>query len=262
MKCLRFRLETPYLVNFRKPFSTISILSYPFPPYTTIRGLLGNALGLKVDDYSLQEKFGISLKPLSVAERTQDMVLMKKLKSSLKGGSKKPNEQSVVKKLREHNWDLSLLSDEELAIYGGLKHPRSTSAPFVKEFITPIVCSIYVLGEEKDLNELKQALENPARPLYIGASDDFVVICDIKIVDAKKTKTDEVDSIVRINGELQPADKKRVVGRIPYKFETINVKKRDYSREDVVVAAPEPNEKVKLNNAIECYDVEGEYVAF
>ena len=119
-----------------------------------------------------------------------------------------------------------------------------------------------MLGEEKDLNELKQALENPARPLYVGASDDFVVICDIKIVDAKETRSDEIDSIVRINGEVQPVDKKRIVGRIPYKFKAINIGRRDYSREDVVVTAPEQNERVKLNNAIECYDVEGEYVAF
>jgi CRISPR-associated protein Cas5h len=262
MKCLRFRLEAPYLVNFRKPFSTISILSYPFPPYTTIRGLLANALGLQVDDYSLQEKFKISLKPLSVTERTHDIVLMKKLKSSLKGGSKKPNEQSVVKKLWEHNWDLSILNDEELAIYEGLKHPRNTSAPFVKEFITRIECIIYVLAEEKNLSELRQALENPARPLYIGASDDFVVISDIQIVDGTKTKSDEIDSIVRINGEVQPIDRKSVVGRIPYKFRAINVEKRDYSRKDVIVAAPKPNERLKLNNARECYDVEEEYVAF
>lgn len=256
MKCLRFRLETPYLVNFRKPFSTISILSYPFPPYTTIRGLLANALGLKVDDYSLQEKFEISLKPLSVEERTQDMVLMKKLKPP--ANAKKIKE--LMKRLDESG--LSELTEKEKKLYEQLKKPQSTSAPFVKEFITPIVCSIYVLGEEKVLNELKQALENPARPLYIGASDDFVVICEIKIVDAKKTKSDEIDSIVRINGEVQPMDKKRVVGRVPYKFKAINVKRRDYSREDVVVTAPEPNERVKLNNAIECYDVEGEYVAF
>jgi len=256
MKCLRFRLETPYLVNFRKPFSTISILSYPFPPYTTIRGLLANALGLKVDNYSLQEKFEISLKPLSVAERTQDMVLMKKLKPP--ANAKKIKE--LMEKLDESG--LSELTDKEKKLYEQLKKPQSTSAPFVKEFITPIVCSVYVLGEEKDLNELKQALENPARPLYVGASDDFVVIYDMKIVDAVETKSDEIDSIVRINGEVQPIDRKRIVGRIPYKFKAINVKKRDYSREDVVVTAPEPNERLKLNNAMECYDVEGEYVAF
>ena len=244
------------MVNFRKPFSTISILSYPFPPFTTIRGLLANAFGLKVDDYSLQGKFEISLKPLSTVERTQDMVLMKKLKPP--ANAKKIKE--LMKKLGESG--LSELTEKEKKLYEQLKKPQSTSAPFVKEFITPIVCSVYVLGEEKDLNELKRALENPARPLYVGASDDFVIICDIKIMDAKKTESDGIDTIVRINGGVQPIDKKKVVGRIPYKFKVINTKKRDYSREDAVVAAPEPNEKVKLNNAIDCYDVEGEYVAF
>jgi len=256
MKCLRFKLETPYLVNVRKPFSAISILSYPFPPYTTVRGLLANSLGLGIDDYSLQEKFEISLKPLNVVERTQNMVLMKKLKPP--ANAKKIKE--LIKKL--DGYGLSELTKKEKNLHDQLKKPQSTSAPFVKEFLTPIKCNIYVLGEEKDLDELKQALENPARPLYIGASDDFVAICELKIVDAKKTKSDEIDSIVRINEKVQPIDKKKVVGRVPYKFEAINAKKRDYSRKDVVVAAPKPNERVKLNTAIECYDVGGEYVVF
>jgi len=257
MKCLKFKLETPYLVNFRKPFSTITLLSYPFPPYTTIRGLLANALGLERDDYSLQDRFEISLKPLMTPERTQDIVLMKKLKSNLKS-----KENAIIKKLDENKGDLSVLSCEEKEIYEGLKHIRSTSAPFVKEFITPISCNIYVLGEENNINDLKCAMENPLRPLYIGASDDFVITSDIKIVNAIETKNTEIDSIIRINDRTEPIDKKRIIGRVPYKFEAINVKKRDYAREDAVVAAPKPNNKLRLNEPVRCFEIEGDYVAF
>lgn len=257
MKCLKFKLETPYLVNFRKPFSTITLLSYPFPPYTTIRGLLANALGLERDDYNLQDRFEISLKPLTTPERTQDIVLMKKLKSNLRS-----KEKTIIKKLDDNKGDLSVLSSEESEIYEGLKYIRSTSAPFVKEFITPISCNIYILGEESEINDLKKAIENPFRPLYIGASDDFVIASDLKIVDATETKHVEIDSIIRINERTQPIDKKRIIGRVPYKFEAINVTKRDYARQDVVVAAPKPNTKLSLNEPVRCFEIEGDYVAF
>lgn len=257
MKCLRFNIETPYLANFRNPFSTITILSYSFPPYTTIRGLLANALGLERDDYALQEKHEIGLKLLNMPERTQDIVLMKKLKSNLT-----PKERKLLKKLEESDESISSLNEDELNILNGLRHVRSTSAPFVKEFITQIECTIYILGDIRELINLKYALETPSRPLYIGASDDFVIIENIDIVDAIEAKSNSIDSIVRINSNIQPTDKKRVVGRIPYKFKEINAKRKDYTREDAIVAAPIPKTKLLLNDMIECYNIEGDYIAF
>lgn len=257
MKCLCFGIETPYLANFRNPFSTITILSYAFPPYTTIRGLLANALGLERDDYSLQDIYEISLKPLNMPERTQDIVLMKKLKSNLS-----QKERKLLKMVDESNGSISTLNEEELKTLNGLKYIRSTSAPFVKEFVTQIKCMIYVLGAIKDLTNLKCALENPARPLYIGGSDDFVIVENIEIVDAVRDKSSSIDSILRINSNIQPIDKKRVVGRIPYKFKAINLKKKEYIREDAIVAAPIPRSKLLLNYPIECFNIEGDSIAF
>jgi CRISPR-associated protein Cas5h len=257
MNCLSFELETPYLVNFRKPFSTITILSYSFPPYTTIRGLLANSLGLERDDYSLQERFKVSLKPLNEPGKSQNMVLMKKLKSNLS-----KNESDISKKVENNKGYPSILSEEERIVFEGLKHIRSSSAPFIKEYVTPVLCKIFVLGEEKDIHELRKALEDPARPLYIGASDDFVVISNIKLFNAKETKSNKIDSIIRLNEQVEPTDKRRIVGRVPYKFAAINTKKRDYSREDAIVAAPKPGAKLELNESVECYEIGDEYVAF
>ena len=257
MNCLSFELETPYLVNFRKPFSTITLLSYSFPPYTTIRGLLANSLGLERDDYSLQDKFEISLKPLNEPGKSQNMVLMKKLKSNLN-----KNEKDINKKVENNNGDSSILGDEERIIFERLKHIRSSSAPFIKEYITPMLCKIFVLGGENDMDELRQALEDPARPLYIGASDDFVIIRNMKIFNAKETKSDKIDSIIRLNDKVEPLDKRRIIGRVPYKFAAINIKKRDYCREDAVVAAPKPGAKLEMNEPVICYEIGGEYVYF
>lgn len=257
MNCLSFELEMPYLVNFRKPFSTITILSYSFPPYTTIRGLLANSLGLERDDYSLQDIFKISLKPLNEPNKCQNMVLMKKLKSNL--GKK---ESDIRKKVENNKGDTSILNEEERTIFEGLKHIRSTSAPFIKEYMAPVLCRIFVLGEEKDIHKLSKALEDPARPLYIGSSDDFVVINNIKIFDAKEAKSNKIDSIIRLNDVVEPIDKRRIVGRVPYKFTAINITRRDYSREDAIVAAPKPGTRLELNESVECYEIGDEYVTF
>jgi len=265
MKCLKFKLETPYLVNFRKPYSTITILSYSFPPYTTVRGLLANALGLgdlwtARDDYNIGlEDLKISLKPLNVPERFQDMVLMKKLKPPADSKKRK----DLMKKLEYNDFNLDVLDEKEKELYERMRIPQNTSAPFVKEFITPVACIIYVLGEIEKLNELKEALDDPKRPLYIGGSDDFVIISDIEgPIDTVEIESDEVDSIVMINEEVQPLDKKRILGRVPYRFDVVNAKKRDYSRKDAIVASPLPNERLKLTKMIKCFKIGTENVAF
>jgi len=265
MKCLKFKIETVYLANFRKPFSTITILSYPFPPYTTIRGLLANALGLgdlvsKRDDYNEElADLKISLKPLNKPEKFQDMVLMKKLKPPADAKKRK----ELIAKLRKNGFNISILTEKEKNFYEMLRTPESTSAPFIKELITPIECITFLLGDESKLTEIRKALSNPVRPLYIGSSDDFVIISNIsQLLDIEEVKSQEIDSIVKIDGEIQPIDKKQIIGRIPYIFKVTNKKKRDYTRIDWIVAAPEPGGKVQLNNAISCYKIGEEYVTF
>ena len=90
----------------------------------------------------------------------------------------------------------------------------------------------------------------------------FVVISNIKLFNAKETKSNKIDSIIRLNEQVEPTDKRRIVGRVPYKFAAINIKKRDYSREDAIVAAPKPGAKLELNEFVECYEIGDEYVAF
>jgi len=46
MRGIIIRCEVLYFVTFRKPASTSLILTYPIPPFTTIRGMIANALGL------------------------------------------------------------------------------------------------------------------------------------------------------------------------------------------------------------------------
>ncbi|MGB9599779.1 MAG: CRISPR-associated protein Cas5 [Thermodesulfovibrionales bacterium] len=268
MNGLSFILETPYIVNFRKPYSTITLLSFPFPPFTTIRGLIASAMGMgdlatNRDAYNNDlNDLQISLKPLSSPDRFLDMVLMKKLKSP--ADAKKRRE--VLEKVARNNYDFAVLDKKERSLYERLCLPQSTSAPFVKEYVTPIKCKVYLKYQDQKRNSLEdiaEALINPARPLFIGSSDDFVIISDCKPVDFIPDKSKIIDSTVKVDSEIYPLNKKLIVGRIPYRFiEYGSKKKRDYYREDWIVAAPKAGERVELNKEIDCFKTENEYIAF
>ncbi len=79
---LKFKIDGVYFTTFRKPLSTRLILSYSVPPYTTIRGLVSNALGLKRDDYSVQDWMEIGIKPLIYSNKSNELAKILKLKDT------------------------------------------------------------------------------------------------------------------------------------------------------------------------------------
>lgn len=80
----KFRIETLYFTTFRKATSTSLISSYSIPPFTTIRGLISNALGLKRDDLRIQNWIKIGIKPLNNINRSTEIVKVLKLKRNWK----------------------------------------------------------------------------------------------------------------------------------------------------------------------------------
>lgn len=265
MNGLSFVLETLYIINFRKPYSTITLLSFPFPPFTTIRGLIANAMGMgdllnNRDKYNEDlNELAISLKPLNSPYRFLDMVLMKKLKQP--ADAKKRRE--VLEKVEKNNYDLSILNEQEKLLYQKLCLPQNTSGPFVKEYISPLKCKIYLKGDQTLLNEVSTALMSPVRPLYLGASDDFVILSECLPIDFEQIESKFIDSTIKVDKEIYPLNKKLIVGRVPYRFvEYGSKKKRDYYREDWIIAAPKVDERVELNKKIDCFRVNDEYIAF
>jgi CRISPR-associated protein Cas5h len=265
MNGLSFILETPYIVNFRKPYSTITLLSFPFPPFTAIRGLIASAMGMgdlsnNRDAYNKDlNELQISLKPLNIPDRFFDMALMKKLKPP--ADAKKRRE--ILERVEKNGYDLSVLNKQEKSLYRKLCLPQNTSGPFVKEYLSPVKCRIYLKGDQSLLDEISTALMEPARPLYIGASDDFVIISECESMNYDATKSKYFDTIVRVDNEIYPLNKKLIVGRVPYKFvEYCTKKKRDFFREDWVIAAPKAGERVELNKEINCFKSINENIAF
>lgn len=157
---LKFRLDCPYFTTFRKPTSTSLILTYSIPPFTTIRGMISNALGLPRDDLRVQEWFKIGVKPLRF-EKCREMAKILKLKGT------------------------------------GKKYERTfPSSPMFREFLVEPSYEIFIVGDDERIREVHSALLNPKRPLYLGGSDDLVDVEVFEPVEVEEVEVSEVWSVV------------------------------------------------------------------
>jgi CRISPR-associated protein Cas5h len=208
----KFRLEGLYFTTFRRPTSTSLIMSYSVPPYTTIRGLIANALGLKRDDYSIQDWMKIGINPCNFSNRSREMAKMLKLKGT-----------------------------------GETYQRVFPSSPMFKEFLVSPTYEIYLAGENDKINLIYNALLQPARPLYIGASDDLADIDPSEPIDIQEIDTNE------ISGIIEGVHEKCFVENIPYKF----IKKgKDFSLEYKVISIPQSG-TIILKDDIGCWKFDG-----
>jgi len=142
--------EMPYFACFRKPTSTSLMLTYPVPPFTTIVGMIANALGVSRPVYfegiaKLQELLWLNLRPITPSQRPS----------------------------RELAKILKLVGEEREQ-----RQPTSfPSSPMHKYFLIRPAFRFFVASEDKEaISEIAAALRQPKRPLYLGQSDDMVVV--------------------------------------------------------------------------------------
>ncbi|KCZ73218.1 CRISPR-associated protein Cas5 [Candidatus Methanoperedens nitroreducens] len=212
---LKFRLEGLYFTTFRKPTSTSLIISYSIPPYTTIRGLIANASGLKRDDYSVQDWVRIGIKPLNFSDRSREMAKMLKLKGT------------------------------------GETHQKIfPSSPMFKEFLVSPSYEIYIAGEDDKINRIYNALFQPARSLYIGASDD---LADIEL--SKPVEIEEVNA-KEIYGVIEGVHENCLLENIPYKFFK---KGKDFALEYKTVSIPQ-SDTLSLSEDVKCWRFDGDNI--
>lgn len=179
MKGLRFNLEGMYFCCFRQPTSTSVILSYPIPPFTTIRGLLECALGLPRDSYFLQDKLKIGIEPVKKPEKVTEMCRILKLVT-------RQTERTFMR--------------------------RFPSAPMFRTFLVNPKYRIYVVGEDELIEEIAKKLKDPERVCYLGQSDDMVDISDVVVIEVQKERSAVISSVVE--GVHENCE----VVKVPYRF--------------------------------------------
>lgn len=224
MKGLSFEVEGLYFVCFRKPTSTSTILTYPLPPFTTIRGFLANALGWDQDSYYLELRgdtrnllydLRIGIEVIEPGELSAELAKVLKLIPRTTG------------------------------------YQRSfPSAPMHREFLVQPRYRIYLAAEDSIIEEIAAALADPERPLYLGQSDDMLDYTEPHMVEVEDTKSAELDSIAE--GVHPDCD----VLRLPFRFISEG---NGWGLEYLLVSVPK-NGKLKAKTSIPCLRFEEKLV--
>lgn len=240
-------LDCPYFANFRKPTSTGTIITYPVPPFTTIRGLLSNALGLERDDYSLQDwdlKIGIGVKEIDGKSKEMSKIL--KLVSRERAFKCNNCGQIIKRSSKKTKCKYCGGPLKEIPNY-----KRSfPSAPIHREFLIRPSYVLYLISERQEVEKIHRALEDPARYLYLGNSENLVDISVSNPVRVEKQRSKRVDTIVE---GVYPNS---LVEKLPYEF---HKRGRRFQLEYKTVSIPKEG-LLKMKKAVETCGMSGKIV--
>mgnify|MGYP000107575811 CR=1 FL=1 len=166
----KIELAFPYFACFRQPKSTSLLLTNPVPPFTTIIGMLGNAKGIHWLEYQ------------SFYEEAEKLLLMNIRPLEL------DKSQREVAKL------LKLKVGEER---GAGRITSFPSSPMYRYFLVQPSYLLYIASEKEDyLRDLLSSLRDPFRPLYLGQSDDMVIVDVLWEGEVKKGEGREIWGLV------------------------------------------------------------------
>jgi len=247
MHGLKITVDLPYFANFRKPTSTSNLTTYSIPPYTTIRGLLSNALGLKRDDYSLQEwDLKIGIKVRREGDRNKELTKILKLVARERAFKCKNCGHIMKQSTKRESCKLCDGDVEEIPNY----KRHFPSAPMYQEFLVQPSFNFYLISEKEKLQDIQRSIKNPRRPLYLGNSENLVTIKTTEITKVSKESGKKTRTVVE--GFYQNS----IVEKLPYKF---HKKGRRYQLEYKTISIPK-GEKIKLDEEKQLFTIDGERV--
>jgi len=217
--------EMPYFACFRRPTSTSLMLTYPVPPFTTVVGMIANALGISRPVYfegiaKLQELLWLNLRPLLLSgrpsretvrmlklladdleqalanlvevfriEKDESFIRVRELIRRAIQASERPRRPYFTQALTQvfEGLGKSLSQQQAAEICDRLlrefkktsrgKLVAFPSSPMHKYFLVRPAFRFFVASEDKEaIGEVTDALRRPKRPLYLGQSDDMVVV--------------------------------------------------------------------------------------
>jgi|GEM_PF-620225 len=232
--------EMPYFACFRRPTSTSLMLTYPVPPFTTVVGMIANALGISRPVYfegiaKLQELLWLNLRPLLLSGRPsrETVRMLKLLADDLEQAlanlvevfrietdesfirvrelirraiqaSERPRRPYFTQALTQvfEGLGKSLSQQQAAEICDRLlrefkktsrgKLVAFPSSPMHKYFLVRPAFRFFVASEDKEaIGEVTDALRRPKRPLYLGQSDDMVVVKVVWQGEVSPTESDE-----------------------------------------------------------------------
>ena len=226
-KILTFGLICPFWTSFRNP-STVNVhVTYPFPPLTTLYGMLNAARGMPQDWHDDRDEWQISL----VVERSGQLI----------------ETFSKILKIYEEKRGKAEVAEDR---YGKAVFDRTT---VMRQKMIGVHYIVYLKSVETQLIQAQRALLSPQWPLYLGESDDLVDVLSPRIIDIEPILARRIHSILP-----GLAEGCRLV-KVPYRFvrqgKIWNVEQRLYS-------IPPEGEGIELDEGRSAYSIEGRNVIF
>lgn len=160
MRVLRFLLKGKR-AHFRRFYTNSSGLTYPVPPPSTLKGLLGAALGLGPE----------------YAQELSGLYLSVRPKGALRHLFQTVNHL--------------FLKEGKLEELRGLHQEGRTQIPLqflVGEEGNPVAFEAYVAGEEGLVERLKKALEDPQYPLALGPAYALAWVEEVELLEGELQK--------------------------------------------------------------------------
>ena len=157
-KILTFGVICPFWASFRHPQTVNVHVTYPFPPPSTLYGMLNAARGKPQDWNSDRSRWQLSL----VVESSGIFL-------------------ETFSKIFKFGREGDALFDRTI---------------LMRQKLVNVHYTIYLKASEPLLIEAQQALFAPHWPLYLGESDDAVDIIKPRIVESKPTEVQEIHSII------------------------------------------------------------------
>lgn len=156
---LAAQLEVPFWCSFRVPYTVNVHFTYPIPPITTLKGLVACALGYASDQYEMLDELSFGV------------------------GLEEPG-QLVESFSKIIKWD---------------RRDREMRTLVMRQKILQPTFLMYVKGNQEQLQEIKEALENPYFPLSLGEGDDPVEIAQVDIFPLQTERGCKVDNCVPVH---------------------------------------------------------------
>jgi len=226
---LTFGLVCPFWASFRNP-STVNVhVTYPFPPPTTLYGLLNAARGWPQDWCPDRNDWQISL----VVESRGTMM----------------ETFSKVMKAYEDKRSRQEREEKENTTKGFFD--RTT---LVRQKLMGVRYFVYLRASQDLLAEAQQALRNPRWPLYLGESDDVVDIASPHIVNVSPKPVQRIHSIV--SGIVEGCQ----LFKVPIRFNEL--RKGNWSADYQIYSLPPVGEGIELGQTVLAYPIEGRNIVF
>ena len=226
-KILTCGLICPFWTSFRNP-STVNVhVTYPFPPPTTLYGMLNAARGMPQDWHDDRDEWQISL----IVESSGKLI--ETFSKILKLYEEKRNKGEVAKDR-----------------YGKAVFDKTT---VIRQKIIGVHYTVYFKSVETQLIQAQRALLSPQWPLYLGESDDLVDVLSPRIIEVEPTSAPCIHSI--IPGLTEGC---RLV-KVPHHF----IKQgQNWHVEQKLYSLPPEGEGIKLSEPKLAYSIEGRNVVF